>query len=525
MQEERDLIVFSYLQQEGSSDSKVAQKIMTQLKAFQSRKSSSSGARMKTWDRSMIQPGQEINSELDAALRRCRIAVILVSSEYLASDHWQDEAGPLLAAMKEKKIILLWQELSACNWRETDLGASKPMIAGCILDTLKSPMRRKKERLISEMISTAWDGSLTFSAQLAESGSEIAALPAPLSLPAASPPNGCTFLALVITTAGPKDGSEPGQAGMSFEWQVWCLYPGASEYQQISNSAICAADFFTVIRQRGKREPTFKGSCLAVMSGLRSWAARNTTDHVWEIFAPLELLEEDWHSMEIQVSGLGPRRLGQHQLYLLRSSDRLDPHFNDRRPCLRRMHQHLQSGTGSWLEGEEAKNTEVLERLDGLQPLAGCPPSLAHQSSQNSYGPDVFAAIRCGQIQGARNKREWLKSLIYSFAPLAAWPSRPERATGEAFSTCLQRLPLNVTDTGCHLAVHRPHCPDLAQLARARLRWNDPDLDISHLTILVDHPERHPKIPPSPASAEAPPADSSPLQQSPTARPGQFRPL
>jgi hypothetical protein len=77
-----------------------------------------------------------------------------------------------------------------------------------------------------------------------------------------------------------------------------------------------------------------------------------------------------------------------------------------------------------------------------------------------------------------------------SMAPLVVWPSRHNVQAAEQWKSCRHQLPFLRVDE--NQSCERPHCPDLANLARTRQKWDDPNLDLKGLTILVDHPERRP---------------------------------
>ena len=108
MAAEKDLVFVSFFANAGSATKKSCEAIVTQLIPF-TRKDS----KFKLWDRSKIQAGSNKDAAINAALGRCRVAVVLVSSEYLASEHWEREAKPLLTAAQAGQIHLLWQQMSA----------------------------------------------------------------------------------------------------------------------------------------------------------------------------------------------------------------------------------------------------------------------------------------------------------------------------------------------------------------------------------------------------------------------------
>jgi hypothetical protein len=73
------------------------------------------------WD-GEIKPSQEWRAEIDRALASARIGVLLVSSNFLASDFIaQKELPYLIEAAEKRKVTLFWVLLSPCLHEETSL--------------------------------------------------------------------------------------------------------------------------------------------------------------------------------------------------------------------------------------------------------------------------------------------------------------------------------------------------------------------------------------------------------------------
>lgn len=81
------------------------------------------GRETHVWDDSKIRPGERWKEEIVEALASARVAVLLVSSNFLASDFIAaDELPPILAAAG-KEITILWVLLDACNWEPSPIAA------------------------------------------------------------------------------------------------------------------------------------------------------------------------------------------------------------------------------------------------------------------------------------------------------------------------------------------------------------------------------------------------------------------
>jgi hypothetical protein len=455
MTTEKDLVFVSFFAKDGSAAKKSCEAILTQLKPFKR-----NNPKFELWDRSMIRAGSNRDVAINAALECCRVAVVLVSSEYIASEHWEKEAMPLLAAAKAGQISLLWQQISPCNCKQAEINKYQQMISGTTLTKCTRAVREKQEQKISVMVFNAWNEFAPLAQRLQvlpiDQPGPNATIPAPLR-------TACDAVVLVLNPSGEEKETE-----RRYQWGAFILKAGEDQFQQIPNGAIGA-------------KPSYpKESLEELLQHLQHWIDEMLEDEpVLEIFAPDVLLDEDWGSISTQA-GEDPKPLHTYQPFLLRSSDRLlNPQWNKRRGALKRMYEHLIEGTGAWLPQDQLAKTHILETLDG-------------QTKDKDAGEAVIAAICLLQSTILKNRASWLRSVLISMAPLVVWPSNRSSLGGEQVQLCLRDLALIRDDTSQDIKVERPHCPDLARLAKARQKWNHPEVDLGSLTILVDHPDRAP---------------------------------
>lgn len=109
----RDRVFISYSHQ----DSEWLERLQLQLKPLMR------GREALVWDDSRILPGERWREEITEALASTRVAVLLVSSHFLASDFIaSDELPPILAAAG-KDLKILWVLLDACNWKHSPIAA------------------------------------------------------------------------------------------------------------------------------------------------------------------------------------------------------------------------------------------------------------------------------------------------------------------------------------------------------------------------------------------------------------------
>jgi hypothetical protein len=86
-----------------------------------------SGQELRLWDDSQIEAGSKWREAIEVALAQAKVALLLVSDHFLASEFVMGEEVPrLLAAAEAEGVRVLWVSLSACLVEETEIPSTRP---------------------------------------------------------------------------------------------------------------------------------------------------------------------------------------------------------------------------------------------------------------------------------------------------------------------------------------------------------------------------------------------------------------
>ncbi len=108
-----NLVFISY----SHHDKMFLDKLLTHLKPLVRSK------QVSAWSDKDIQPGSKSLKEIASAIASSRVAFLLVTSSFLASDFIHEhELAPLLKAAEDRGVRILWALVRACNYKDSPIG-------------------------------------------------------------------------------------------------------------------------------------------------------------------------------------------------------------------------------------------------------------------------------------------------------------------------------------------------------------------------------------------------------------------
>jgi hypothetical protein len=497
---------------------------------------------LDVWSDKDIIPGQEWPAEIDNSLARAKVAVLLVSANFLNSEFIRDKELPrFLKPAQDKQITILPVLISNCVWEETEIGKfQSPFNPKRPLNSLVGHKRDTALSNIAREIKKAWEKPL-WGMSLPEDGESRAALATLRQLAAQhatmTSDNVNTCFRVAVRECFPdvqlQDVFPQLNTAQTLGWPQLTQFfdesnkPAAILVQALEqqlNAQIFPAEttaesfsYVALVLERhrlwahnkqhyacsiyiiDKDANTYRKlneqeilniSCDKVvfveplkdeiginilLAKLLSWAKRNTTLPVLEIFAPTELLDAPWSELLVEQLGEMTLTLLQSIPFVLRPTDRLMEYCNSNRPRLQNKFQKLTDGHGKWCAGDLA--------ADPLHLLA----SLVEE--------DQDAGIkRLKPFPQDQNKRQsWFDGLVESMVPIAIWYRHGAKVSSVKRIDHLKNYKM--------LSGHQhgdpicSSCVSYEAVVRRRKRLCK-DGAAKHLVLMLDHWKRIPPITP-----------------------------
>ncbi len=497
---------------------------------------------LNVWSDRDIIPGQEWLTEIDKSLDRVKVAVLLVSANFLDSEFIQNQELPrFLKAAERQEITILPVLISACVWEESEIVKfQSPSDPKQPLEALKGHDLNQNLKDIVIRIKEAWENPL-WGLSLPEDGESRAALATLRQLAAqhatmtADNVNTCFRVAVrecfpdvqlqdvfpqlntAQTLGWPQltqffdESNKPAAILVqALEQQLNAqIFPAETTAESFSYVALVlerhrlwahnkqhyACSIYIIDKDANtyrklNEQEILNISCDKVvfveplkdeiginilLAKLLSWAKRNTTLPVLEIFAPTELLDAPWSELLVEQLGEMTLTLLQSIPFVLRPTDRLMEYCNSNRPRLQNKFQKLTDGHGKWCAGDLA--------ADPLHLLA----SLVEE--------DQDAGIKRLKPfpQDQKKRQSWFDGLVESMVPIAIWYRHGAKVSSVKRIDHLKNYKM--------LSGHQhgdpicSSCVSYEAVVRRRKRLCK-DGAAKHLVLMLDHWQRIPPITP-----------------------------
>lgn len=108
------------------------------------------------WDDSQIVPGSSWYKEIKQAIDKSKIALLLVSAEFLASNFIVQHELPMIYEAEKDGLTVLWIAVSHCLYRHTEIAAYQALNnPGQPLDSMRGARLNHEIVRICELISKA----------------------------------------------------------------------------------------------------------------------------------------------------------------------------------------------------------------------------------------------------------------------------------------------------------------------------------------------------------------------------------
>lgn len=267
----------------------------------------------------------------------------------------------------------------------------------------------------------------------------------------------------------------------SYTFESWIYYPSCGHYQQLSFEAdlgnfLLASTEVSPPGLVARNRSTFGDLIQAAFE----WISKQPDKIEYttlELFVPIELLSFDWGGIKLRLK-IGCEELYKRIPFVLRSADRFcEETLRAKRPYLPEKYEQLRSGKGRWIAGSSAQELEEL--------------------GASGRKSDLVALKRLQPLDATPQHRlVWQWRVVEAMLPLAIWwrsnEQDPEGARQKHLDEFYEGL-LSTSNDGDPLQWSSCQLDKLPGL-----RFDSTDPIARNLVLLLDCPDRHPWIKPTP---------------------------